>query len=271
MNLTKVANGYLESLVEFPTFDYNEFEKTPFVYDDIYNNINLSKLKNKYNIKNISNKESILHKTMDIMNWVHKELFCTKKLIKPNEMNSLCILKNRQKGQMLCFYYAIVMNEILLSLGIKSRVIECFPKMFDMDCHMAVTVLIPEVNQWCFFDPTFNTLFFDETKKPLSIDEIRKKYLGIIDGKDQPKFLSINIKKEWELVLVDRYETYNEWYFVYMLKNIFRFSSPLKSTFGFNKDEKNVILNPIGYNTINEYDNNHGKILYTNNMQAFIK
>jgi hypothetical protein len=185
-----------------------------------------------------------------------------------------CILENKQKGQMFCFYYAILMNEILLSLGIKSRIIECFPKIFDHDCHMAVIVFIPELNEWAFFDPTFNTYFIDDEGKPLAIDKIRNIYKNMMETKKVPRFIPIGIEKKWELVLAgNRYETYDEWYAIYMLKNIFRFLSPLKSTFGYNikRDEINLMLNPVGYHIINEYDSfNYGRIIYTNNMQMFI-
>jgi len=69
------------------------------------------------------------------MEWVHNELFFVGNNINPPYRNSLSILSVKKQGALFCLYQANVLNDILLSIGIKSRIIRCLPYEYDMDCH----------------------------------------------------------------------------------------------------------------------------------------
>ena len=86
--------------------------------------------------------------------------------------------------------------------------------------------------------------------------------------------MDIPIEKNWKLVMADqKYETYNDWYAIYMAKNLFRFSSPQVSSFGsYSSDSVMICLDPQDYCQKNEYDGdkpdrNH----YTSDLGVFFR
>jgi transglutaminase-like putative cysteine protease len=266
---------YLDDLVAFPDFNREPLTgKNIFSYEDM-NSDDLSNLRRIYKIDKIASGTNTLEKVTAVMDWVHKQLTNHGEYSESVAKNSLSILPTKGKANLFCVHKSIVMNESLLSLGIKSRIISCIPRNFDNDCHVAVTVYIPELEKWCFFDPTFDTYFIGEDRNPLSIDKIRDGYCkGSIEGK-VPDFMPIPIKKNWPLFLNGaEYETYEKWYSVYMAKNCFRFKSPVKSAFGYGWEKNNrlIFLNPKGYSVKNEYDEYcYGNAEYTNNINYFLE
>jgi hypothetical protein len=273
MDRQELINEYHGLLIKYPEFDYNYANEIKTYFENCDSN-NLSFLRKKYKIDTIIKPQDIFGKVIDIMNWVHNQLFCIGESVRPQETNSLSILNERKKGNLICLYQAIVMNEILLSINIKSRVVKCMPCNFDGDFHVVVIVYIDEFHKWILFDPTFNTYFVDKKNIPLTIDEIRNNYRTCDPNEMDIRFKKIQIKKEWTLVLYGMiFETYDEWYKVYMLKNIFRFLTPTKSKFGYmtKKDDKVIFLNPKGFSVKNEYDKiGTSENIYTNNMNLFI-
>lgn len=74
-----------------------------------------------------------------------------------------------------CLCHAIVMNEVLLSYGYKSRKIFCFNDDYlPENNHVLVEAYIDSMKKWVVFDPTANSYFIDDNKVPLSLYELSK-------------------------------------------------------------------------------------------------
>lgn len=93
-----------------------------------------------------------------------------------NECHTLNILMQRNNFDIECncLMYSVVMSEILLSYGIKAKVIICRPFDFytNSDCHCVVQAFIRNYNKWIAFDPS-NNAAFRHSGKFLSVPEIR--------------------------------------------------------------------------------------------------
>ncbi|MDF2685191.1 MAG: Transglutaminase Domain-Containing Protein, partial [Clostridia bacterium] len=220
---------------------------------------------------NIAIGKNDFERVLSLMNYVHNELFFVGNNIIPTEYNTYGIMKVRKTGALFCSYQATVLCEMLLSVGIKAIKISCLPKDFDYDRHVAVMIYINYYNKWVFFDPTFNTYFIDKNNIPLDIFEIRSSYKNY----NLPEFKQIEINKQWTLVMNDyEYNTYDEWYSVYMVKNCFRFMCPKISVFNssLNANVKYVFINPLNYNVKNEYDiiTDDANKIYINSSEAFL-
>ncbi|MGI6073699.1 MAG: transglutaminase-like domain-containing protein [Fermentimonas sp.] len=89
---------------------------------------------------------------------------------------------------MNCRQHSIMMRDMLLSVGIKTRVVSCMPyDSTDMDCHVVNEIYSPELDQWIMLDSDQNHIVTDIDGNPMSIRMLHdfltndKPYL--IDGK----------------------------------------------------------------------------------------
>jgi hypothetical protein len=181
-------------------------------------------LREMYCLDEVAGEGSAWSRATRLLRWTFDQLFHVADRINPEPCDALNILAHRKKGSLFCIHNSIVLNEALLSLGIQSRLLWCYPYEFDCDCHVVVVAYIDEFDKWVLLDPTFNTYFHGLDGVPLSPLEIRAAYL---DGKS-PRFRHIEIYKQWVLVMNGVVcETYDHFYELYMAKNSFRFSSPL--------------------------------------------
>ena len=256
-------NKYVKCLNSFPNF----LSENIVVDFQDKNDAQLEYIKNVFCLeKHLSNKSS-LDNVCSLMTFVHHELFSLGDNIRPLKMNTFSIMEIKQKGSVFCSCYATVLSEMLLSVGILAVRISCFPMEFDCDCHVGVMVYLEDLNKWAFFDPTFNTYFYDNDK-PIDIFEIRELYKN-----DKPvTFKHIEINKQWQLFMNgEEYSTYDDWYNAYMQKNCFRFLVPQKSQYGYlSNDPKYYFMNPVGYHTKNEYDELTDKIEYINGSNFLV-
>ena len=183
----------------------------------------LVKLKDDFQVTTIATGETDFEKILMLMDYIHRELFFVGDNITPAADNTYEIMKVRKTGALFCSFHATVLCEMLLSIGIKAVKITCMPKNADGDQHIAALAYIRELKKWVFFDPTFNTYFFDNDETPLSICEIRERYRNA----QEIKFKHIAINKQWALMMAGlECKTYDDWYQIYMAKNCFQFEFP---------------------------------------------
>jgi hypothetical protein len=150
-----------------------------------------------------------------------------------------------------CRMYTIALNELLLALGYHSRRISFRPSRPDGDTHSLVTVYSDVWEKWVCLDPTFNTYFRDESGEILGYLEIRERYT---EG-NIPMFRPITIDLDWTLRTAGcEFNSYDTWYAVYMAKNCFQATCPLKSAFGYEstKGLSWVTLLPSGFQQDNK-------------------
>jgi len=262
---------YLRPLRDYPHFSHCTDEGSRlFTYSEP-DDPQLVELRNSYSLCEVAGEGDTWDRAMRLSSWTFDQLFCVGPNISPEPPNSLNILAHRQQGSLYCYYKAIVLNEALLSIGIPSRLLWCYPHRFELDCHVVVILYVAELAGWVLLDPTFNTYFHDDDGTPLSVLEIRSRYR---DGR-LPLFRHILIDKRWPLVMNGVLcETYDQWYQLYMAKNCFRFSSPADNRFGCSSDASvaRVFLNPSGFHATDQYDmntKNPEMNVYTSNAGSF--
>ena len=265
--MTDAILPYIQKLQKFSDLDKGPSGANLFCYPDS-NATELSLLKSEYQLDRYAHGRNTLEKTLSLMDWVHHELFTPGENVYPAGNNTRDIMKVRKTGALFCWFQAIVLVECLLSVGIKARVVTCIPESFDFDQHVAALVYDETECRWFFVDPTFNTYFFSENGTPLDVFAIRRQYAaGAI-----PQFRPITIDKQWTLVLNGMvYDTYDEWYAIYMAKNSFRFMSPSQTFYDClsSEDVHYIACNPIGFAKKNEYD--EGKsITYIHNIGDYL-
>ena len=151
-------------------------------------------------------------------------------------MNTVEILKSRRlrETRSTCWTYAVVLNEVYLSFGFRSRVIRCLPMdLRPMDCHCMTIVFSDLYNKWVAFDAAMGTYYTDAEKCPLDVQEIRQ---ILLEGKSLcmpyvPRSTSVNLR--W-----------------YLCKNMIRFCTYQESTFNIEEPERDrtlYMLNPVRY------------------------
>lgn len=146
--------------------------------------------------------------------------------------------------------YAVVLNEIFLSLGFKSRMIRCLPLDLRFnDCHCITEAYSKEYNKWIIFDSAFCTCYLNSDLKPIGLKEFREL---IISNNNVVASLVPRIRSN-ELV--------NYW-----VKNLFRFESYSESKFNIESiDEDKTIysLLPKDYEITNKIIQKKGhKLIY---------
>jgi hypothetical protein len=266
--MTKLLNVYIERLQKYGEFSADIQKNQLFSYADNAT-AELEKLRLEFCVSDIIKGSSVFQKTVSLMNWVHKELFYVGSNVSPNGNNTFDIMSVRKTGALFCWYHAIVLTEMLGSIGIAARVISCLPEIFDYDSHMAVLVYDNDTSHWFFVDPTFNTYFYSDNDKALDVFQIREIYKS---GKT-PLFKHISIDKQWDLVCNGIIcETYDQWYTIYMAKNTFRFMSPAHTYFNCLSDDNLlwIAINPPCYKQINEYDKDKN-IMYIYGITDFLQ
>ena len=210
----------------------------------------LVRLAERYSVRDAYRGYSDLERVLSLMDFVHGIAKKGGENTSPVIKNTDEIMKAAEKGTLWCSDYATVLMEMLLSMGVKAARVTCMPYSFDCDRHVGVMSYLNDIGKWAYFDPTFNTYFYDAL--PLDVFEIRSAYAKGI----RPVFRHIAIEKNWVLMLHDvEYESYDMWYSDYMLKDTFRFACPMHSAYGGCSFESVFLyLTPTEYDDRNEYD-----------------
>lgn len=149
-----------------------------------------------------------------------------------------------------CRWHSIILSELLLSIGIKNRLITCLPEdKNDGDCHVVNVVWLPELNKYAMIDSDMVEYVTDENGIPLSLREMRERV------KNNQK-LNINVLPGFENYWVAKSSGIN-YMQAYWAKNLYWFSA--HTVYGFNLEGKGipedyyVSLVPPGYECNKKY------------------
>ena len=116
-----------------------------------------------------------------------------------------------------CRAHAIMLHEMLLSVGIANRVITCSPKdTTDIDCHVVNSVWLSEESRWVMVDSDNGGYITDEKGAQLSLEEMREKIIN-----EEPL-----IFKRFDGAFIEQNDFY--WYWA---KNLYYFDSLEKQTY----------------------------------------
>jgi len=228
--LREYENFDNSSIAGFPDFKYSPPDDSGLV-----------ELNHKYNLDSIAGGGSDVEKAMNLMYWTHGIVRHDGSSYNPNPRNALHIIQvcsDSGRG-VNCRMMATIMNEACLSVGLKVRHLTCMPyDTADTDCHVVDMIWSDSLGKWVMLDPTFRAYFENADGELLGPMEVREAY---INGDS----LVLNKDIDWNGQGYDAVK-----YRGYMAKNLFRFLTPIESSFGYESDPGDVgwvYLYPLGY------------------------
>jgi hypothetical protein len=241
---------------------FSEYENTinplPYIYPPS-NNEDFDALRKyiKLDLKNKSN----LEKVHILLNYTFKNLISGNDNYSTirNKCNSLFILNATKTSAIKsnCYMYCVVLTELLLCYGIKSRLVICRPFDFykNTDCHCMVHAYIKELHKWIALDPANCASFRDEDGNFISIPEIRKK---IIENKTYSIFCST---KNNSLMIKNYLPYYLFAFFSFEINNFNSYASSTPNAINvllpslFKNNDINIPNMNITYNEISFWNN----------------
>ena len=231
---TERNKAYYKELLQKSTYNNRQGQNFPaFTYQSAQDK-DLKELRIKYRLDSVAGKGSDINKIKNLVTWMHMAV--------PHEdeenlhlltaQNIIETYKQKKLSQG-CYPLAIAMNEILLSMGFKSRIVICFSEDFKNPNggHVINSVYVPSLKKWIWADPQYNAYLKNEQGNFLSIAEVRE---YVTEGK--PIFLNDNADYHGEKIdLKDYMEDF-------MIEFLYRFISPIHSTFNSETRESGKIL-----------------------------
>jgi hypothetical protein len=242
LEILQKAGGYQKSDIgDFPHFQYETHE-----------NGRMKDVRRYFKLDSIAGSGNEISKILNIMYWIHNNIKHDGSNYALAEFNSIDLYHYyKATGNGInCRHLAIALNEMYLSMGMKSRYVTCLPKdEDDQDCHVINCVWVDSLQKWIWIDPTFAAYVKDENGTFLSISEVRER---LIDGRP----LVLNEDANWNNQNKQTKEYYLE---NYMAKNLYWIQVPFNSMFNpesryRNNVNKYVSLLPIGYTRSNMED-----------------
>lgn len=170
---------FLKILQLFSQFDREETrENFHFTYrtDDP----RLSNLREQFDYSEQIVRGKEFRSMVNMMTWVSDHLMGDGMCVPPEQLNAGYILTMTQKTRLKsnCFMHAVVLNEIFLSVGMRSRMVRCMPMDLEyMDCHCMTEVYCEEYRKWIAFDAANRAYYLDRGMTPLNLFEIRENLL----------------------------------------------------------------------------------------------
>ena len=225
--ILKGANKYnLDDKRELPEFTYQSSD-----------NSNLVALRKAFNLDSIAGAGNEISKIINLLHWIHNLIPHDGNHENPvvkNAMSMIAECKRDNRG-LNCRGLATVLNECYLSLGIKSRIITCYPKdslKIDSDCHVINMVYSNSLKKWLWIDPTNDAYVMNEKGELLSIEEVRERIIN-----DQP--LIINPDANWNR---KSSVTKEDYLFRYMAKNLYKLECPVNSEYDMETKEPGKVI-----------------------------
>jgi hypothetical protein len=201
----------------------------------------LVRLRLQYDLAGVAGTGDDLSRMLRLMHWVHGRVRHDGTRENPLPLNALHLLdvSTREGATCNCRGLGTILNEVYLASGYRSRILTCLPAdLEDTDCHVVDIVWLPRESRWVMMDPTHDAWFADRRGRVLGPAEVRA---AMVRGDSLRVPDTIN----WNGQPVTRTHYLN-----YMAKNLFRFSSPLVSAFGYEFSAPRaweVCLEPSGY------------------------
>jgi hypothetical protein len=227
---------------------YNKFGRSStagfgdFKYSS-YDDSNLAALNHKFNLDSIAGDGGDVERAINLMRWAHGIVRHNGSSYNPSPRNALNIIRvcaDSGRG-VNCRMIATILNEACLAVGLKARHLTCMPgDSTDNDCHVVDMIWSDSLNKWVMLDPTFRAYFENADGEILGPLDVRDAY---ING-DLP-VLNDDIDRNGSPYNAVQYRSY-------MAKNLFRFLTPIESSFGYESrtgDVSWVYLYPTGYRT----------------------
>ena len=252
-------------LNQYRNFELNKQDSVKVINYPKYDNGVLAMIRHYYKSEIIAGQGNDLDRAIRLTRWVNRyvrQKACVVAL--PPERNGLTLLNEctEKSAAMNCRGYAIILNDLLLSVGIIARFVICKPAdIYDPECHVINEIYLSNMNKWVIMDGAFGCFICDENKNFLGLFDVRENLIN-----DMPMQLWAN-KDTKRTQYIDAY-----WYG--MMKNCFRFlyywdyapgcDNPLNR-------KTQYSLQPVGYDADNKHQYyTNCEIIHTTNKASFI-
>jgi hypothetical protein len=268
----KLTGDYLSILKRASKYNLSDNRSLPAFSYQLSDNPNLVALRKGFNLDSIAGQGNDVLKILNLMHWVHNLVPHDGNHGNPEVKNALSMINVCKKDNrgLNCRGLALVLNECYLAMGIKSRIVTCYPKdilKIDPDCHVINSVYSESLKKWLWIDPTFNTYVINEKGEMLSIEEVRERLIS-------DKTLILNPDANWNNQSTQTKENYLE---NYMAKNLYMLECPATSEYDMETHREGktisyIKLLPLDYdNQKPDKEESEGKITVykTNNPNVF--
>lgn len=246
LDRVRLAGDYVYMLKQSEPYKRIDQLATRFTYS-LPTDSNLVCVRNYFNLDSIAGQGNEITRIKNLLYWLHKEIRHDGSSPWPqckfNAIELYKLAKKENRG-LNCRFMAIMLNEIYLSMGFKSRFITCMSKAYttDSDCHVINIVWSESLNKWIWMDPTFAAYVTDENGLLLHPGEVRKRLI-----ENQP--LILNEDANWNHKTKQTKKGYLE---EYMAKNLYLISAHLVSEFETEAKEQpsksiDITLVPSGF------------------------
>ena len=156
------------------------------------------------------------------MKWVHRLSKHARNPVYPDELHALNLIElcRNENFKLNCYMYAIVLNEVYLSMGFASRLVHLIPQINETkESHWVTAVYANQMGKWIMMDPDMGGYMGNEQGELLGLSEIRR---HLIEGRR----LSVNRDIGGFVKYLGKWS-----YPWYLSKNIFRFNCQLVSKY----------------------------------------
>ena len=271
-NKLRLTGDYLFILKRANKYNLSDSRPLPKFNYQSSDNPNLMELRKGFKLDSIAGQGSDVLKILNLLHWVHNLVPHNGMNENPEVKNALSMINVCKKDNrgLNCRGLALVLNEVYLSMGIKSRIVTCYPKdilKIDNDVHVINSVYSESLKKWLWIDPTFNAYVMNEKGEMLSIEEVRERLIT-------DKTLILNPDANWNN---QNPQTKENYLYNYMAKNLYMLECPATSEYDMETHREGktisyIKLLPLDYdNQKPDKEESEGKITIfkTNNPKVF--
>ena len=234
-------NDYISILRQAGKFQSADTTGLPrFTYEASTSN-NLRNVRGFFKLDSIAGDGDEISKILNLMKWVQTNIHHDGRNNDLYEFTSIDIYnyhKSTGKG-VNCRHLAIVLNEMYLAMGFKSRWVSCHSKEESNTYHVINSVYSTTLKKWLWMDPTMNAYLKDENGNLLNIEEVRER---LIDNR--PLVLNDDAK-----LIYQNKQTKEGYINSWMSKYLYWFYCPIDNRFNpeSNTNQTYISLCPLGY------------------------
>ena len=224
----QILNIYCGTLFQNQEFESGDPEEMVYEFDCP----EFEELRVKYDLVKIAGKGSDFRRAKRLLHYLASGLTHSSWYDNHIECNALRLLEysfRKPEQGINCLNKAKILVECALALGIYARRVSLMPfSPYDFDNHVVAEIYDRSLEKWIMLDPTSDGYFVDESKRPLSLLEMRSKFAN---GEFVTYVPSTSLLKDIQK-LRDQYIVAN----MYICKNLFYFKADKYSTFGVKKE-----------------------------------
>ena len=248
-NKLKLTGDYLFILKRANKYNLSDSRPLPKFNYQASDNPNLMELRKGFNLDSIAGQGNDVLKILNLLHWVHNLIPHDGNHDNPEVKNALSMINVCKKDDrgLNCRGLALVLNECYLAMGIKSRIVTCYPKdilKIDPDCHVINSVYSESLKKWLWIDPTYNAFVMNENGEMLSIEEVRERLIN-------EKTLILNPNANWNNKQTQTKEGYLK---NYMAKNLYMLECPATSEYNMETHREGKTISYIKLLPL-DYDN----------------